>query len=760
MIQQFQDYLILESDKLKVIYTFKNQIFKTALIENKYTNEVLQFEDSNEFEIVFKNGLIVNKHHLTLEKYGVTKSKVRFYFKEFKGIQINYVAQIDEKKHYFYSNLEINIQDNLIEEYIVDRIDFVSLNVMKDCVYHNPIQFEELGEEEFYLHLGQPVYLDSFFVANEFPITQNMFQSSKLVFRKYLGKTLSKQYISENNVFGVSKTSVQTAFYEYLEDIKIKSIPYFNYQVTVENNYEEILEKFNNLNQQLNQQELPILQYLTLKNWYNPKSKFEEESEEKLRFLSENLVKNGGHLGLYFSLVDGLDQDYLEQNQLGSINLSMINISDYRYLDLLKHQVIHYLENYPVSYLEFDIQFSNPLQYSGEYYIGGGYKNLYSYHDTYERYIELFQELRKVKKGLKISVSVSSLSPFFLKYVNALQEVDAENSLQIPLQYIYKNEKLDLSRSQLYYLMSKGRVLHFINEINNDVIEVLRWYLNHQIILSNAIEISENGIRGYYVKDKIIALKNKSDQIQNFNSDFIKNEQWVNVISGQYINEIQLNPNEIVILENRSYFPLKIEKIKLLASRGKIYLNQSLIGKPNIYFNNEKVDYMFNPILNQIDFNFEICKEINEIVINDLSGTKIEYKKYYPHSIMLKQEKNYEFEMGLSNRVDFSLSLDIEVDTFNRTLLKQKNNFEVKINSEGKIEFIIKEIKVTLNDFKAVIPQKFKLRIDKRFNDCIVFYVDGYLKQVISLPNLHKVAFTNEKLLLADIVSNFELKEI
>ncbi len=116
--------------------------------------------------------------------------------------------------------------------------------------------------------------------------------------------------------------------------------------------------------------------------------------------------------------------------------------------------------------------------------------------------------------------------------------------------------------------------------------------------------------------------------------------------------------------------------------------------------------------------------------------------------------------MGLSNRVDFSLSLDIEVDTFNRTLLKQKNNFEVKINSEGKIEFIIKEVKVTLNDFKAVIPQKFKLRIDKCFNDRIVFYVDGYLKQVISLPNLHKVSFTNEKLLLADIVSNFELKEI
>ncbi len=99
MIQRFQDYLILENDKLKVIYTFKDQIFKTTLIENKYTNEVLQFEDSNEFEIVFKNGLIVNKYHLTLEKYGVTKSKVRFYFKKFKGIQINYVVQIDEEKN-------------------------------------------------------------------------------------------------------------------------------------------------------------------------------------------------------------------------------------------------------------------------------------------------------------------------------------------------------------------------------------------------------------------------------------------------------------------------------------------------------------------------------------------------------------------------------------------------------------------------------------------------------------------------------------
>lgn len=782
MISRFQDSVQLENDLLKVEYTFKNQSFKTNWIENKLSKEVLEFEDSNEFEIRFKNGLVINKHHLTLEKYGVSKSKIRFYFKEYKGILIHYVIEI-ENKNYFKTSLEINIQADVNEDYIVDEIDVVSLKLRNKVVHHNPILFDKLHDESFYLHLGQPIYFNSFFTANTFPIVKNELNNSHLKFTRYYGKLLRPNCILENSIFGVAQSShyfkVQQAFFKYLDDVKLPIHPCTQYQLDAKNE-KEVIEEIQSVNDYLSNNHIPLINYYTLKNgWQNQYSIFSDEGAHfthGIKKISEEIIKQGGHLGLQFCLSNGVDFDFLEQSKKGSINRGKINICDYRYIEEVKNKIIDYIQKYDLSYIEIDMRLYSPLQFSSTFYLGGGYRDMYSYTDMHEKYLDMFTELIKMKKNIKFNITTSTSSPFFLKYIHILSNIDDACLFQIPYQSVaeeklknFLNLNIDEFKSQVYFDFGKGKVLNTFGKFNNlnqfeIYMQALKWYHRHKNRLINSLIINDSNFYGYYSESqysKVLVIQNKSNQSQSLNFDFLQEENWIDILNHcKYNFDKEVSLNEIVILENQLESTLKIEKIKLENDQVSIYFNQLLIAKPNLYFNDQKIEYNLDTKMNKIYFKVNEYQNINEIVFNDVNGTKIEYKKFYPNSIILKQDNQYEFIKGIENRLDFSLSCDIEVDTFNRTLVKQKNNLEVRINSAGNVEVILKELRVILTNYKVVVPQKFKLRIDKCANECIEFYIDDQLIQKISIPNLNKIRFTSERLLLADTVSNFKIEEI
>ena len=366
-------------------------------------------------------------------------------------LEIKYIVDLKDEASFSQSHLAIKVPKEKAAVLTIDRIDLQSYKLkgnetVLDFAHQDGIA-EMGGFKGFYAGLGQPVYINSFFTGSEFPVARNAVDNNLLTSRYHSGKDLGQlpkdeqgYYHTWNTVVGVARSKdyqvIQQDFYKYLSEIGQKTYyrkqynSWFDHMknITAEN----ISSSFEQVDRGFTLGGVsPLDSYVVDDGWQTVPSLWEFNSKfpNKLYDSSRQTGRFGSNFGLWLGPQGGYGNpgamaDALVQQGKGSRHAGVVYIGDKRYVDGLHERFKEYDQKFDINYWKLDGLLLNPKATSDQYGIGGGYENMYSMTETHERWISLYETIRKnATNPDKMWINLTSYippSPWFLQWVNSI----------------------------------------------------------------------------------------------------------------------------------------------------------------------------------------------------------------------------------------------------------------------------------------------------------------------------------------------------
>lgn len=339
-------------------------------------------------------------------------------------------------------------------------------------------------------NLGQPFYVNGLFVGSEFPATDTQIVDKLGRTRYYTGKnfddfkrdnqlTEDGKYVSWQTVVGASHDSgnntsvIQSDFFNYINsiatptDFRIQYNSWFDNMMRITD--DNILSSFSAVDKHLSDTGVrPLDSYVVDDGWniYRPSAgalqsqidierngKDDVNTEGFWQFNSKfpnaltpssQLVQNfGSNFGVWIGPRGGYNYfgelaDIIEKAGNGSKAGGSIDVADARYVKKFKEMAIDWMQKYKVNYWKWD-GFADQAQFNafpkGEGIVGydenhchmyGGVNGYYHVTDLWEKWIDLFQDVRKAETANGINNLWISLtcyvnpSPWYLQWANSV----------------------------------------------------------------------------------------------------------------------------------------------------------------------------------------------------------------------------------------------------------------------------------------------------------------------------------------------------
>jgi len=453
--------------KINGIYSIENRFLsKDINIENgkivysgalnKLSSSQLK-GDCTEFIIYFKCGLF-SKYALKSDDFKVTavsvdntssEKRLTLTFSEYtiKGstfsVRLNYILGANDafcRKYVEISAKKVN------KKLILESIDLYNKAFPADVKSWSLPEQKNSHISGFLMSVGQPVYVDSFYLGCEFPLAYNRISSGKVVVTAYIGKSLAEltekgAYTSCRAVFGVSENdvfaTVQKAFFSYIRTISkpIKLRLQYNswYDNMLNINIDNITESFLSIDKGLTNHGTKALDSYVMDDGWNDYAadfwKFNKKFPNGLadfRDLSENL---GSRFGLWLGPRGGYTNDTIkfarkiQKGGNGYVNKNAhdICVGSKKYVDRTADMLIAFAKEYNLNYFKLDGFAQRPCKNKKHDHRTGGYEDMYFFTDVWEKWIAFFERVYDFDEGFWINLtSYAPPSPWFLQWCNSL----------------------------------------------------------------------------------------------------------------------------------------------------------------------------------------------------------------------------------------------------------------------------------------------------------------------------------------------------
>lgn len=341
----------------------------------------------------------------------------------------------------------------------IDIFHFSTTHAMHDWTLPH-MQDGAEGVNGYYLSLGQPFYVNGMFWGCEFPATDNKIEHHQASVRYFLGKNMSQlnedhrlnadgTFVTWNGVVGATESAtdmdvIQNGFFAYIRKIavptnlRIQYNSWYDFRLDITN--DNILQSFREIEKNLTQNGVPPLDSYAIDDGWNAYGPWEKSNKSHFWEFNQKFPNGlteparyaesvASHLGLWLGPRGGYDFNVefakmLEKYGNGVFNVHSNDIvtGDKVYLKKLQEFFLRCQHLYHINYWKLDGFLHTPPQPGPDHrYITGGYRGMYYVTEHWERWIRIFQALRRANPRIWLNLtSYVNPSPWFLQWGNSV----------------------------------------------------------------------------------------------------------------------------------------------------------------------------------------------------------------------------------------------------------------------------------------------------------------------------------------------------
>lgn len=547
--------------------------------------------NSVEFLFHFTDGEEFSSKGLKVAKSSQENGRLSFTFEEFDGITVTLSFWAGDDGNTLKKQISfVQTSDRTIDYIMLENIGIVNSKT------HFTVPIDCKGPElsGFLSSLGQPFYIDTLFFGCEFPATQNIILYGVGHVKYFLGRKINGKFECPVTVVGGAKSSamvdVQRAFFNYIDsiscktDLRIQYNSWYDHMLNID--ADKIEKSFFEIEKHLSSNGIPPIDaYVVDDGWNDYKGdfwSFNNKFPNQLYDVSALTRNIGSSFGLWLGPRGGYNYmdkfaKRMEKAGKGAYNAQArdICVADKTYQKNVEAFIIKATKEFDIDYWKFDGFCIKPCTNPNHNHAVGGDQDMYLTTEMWEGWIEIFKNIRKVRKAQGKSIWINMTcyvnpSPWWLQYVNSLwvqnsndigfsKNVDNQSQLdreityrdaryynllctraaQLPTKNIYNHEpiygmcaKVDYTDEEfekyLYFHACRGQALnelHLSYSMMNKakwrtLAKVIGWQRNNYDILQNAMFIGgnpeENNVYGFFSwnedGDGIVALRNPTDE--------------------------------------------------------------------------------------------------------------------------------------------------------------------------------------------------------------------------------------------------------
>jgi hypothetical protein len=546
--------LRLESKILQREFVVHEGILYASQIRNVLSGRDF-VPDGNSVEFVFRftDGSEFSSKGLKVTDTKQKNGRLAFTFEETEGITVTVTFWAGEDGNTLKKQISfLQTSDKTIDCIVLEHIGIVN----SETHFTSP-------ESERYT-LGQPFYIDSLFFGCEFPATQNEILFGIGQVRYWLGKKINGRHDCPVTVVGGAKSNlmvdVQKAFFDYIEDISVKSdirIQYNTWFDRMHNIDADTVEKtFFEVEKGLTSNGLePIDAYVVDDGWNDYKApfwSFNRKFPNQMYDLSQLAGRLSSGFGLWLSPRGGyvFQEKFakkLEKKGFGAYNSASkdICVADKTYLKNLKEFIVKSTLEFDIGYWKLDGFAVSPCANSSHKHAVGGDNDMYFYTDMWSSWIDIFTSVRELRRkaGKSLWINMTCFahpSPWWLQYVNSIW---LQNGGDIG--FAENNEEQSRLDREITY-----RDTQYYELLNVNAAQLPLWSIyNHEPIYAN-----------------LSKTRYTDEEFEKF--------LYFNACRGQALNELYISPN----MMNKSKWRALASVLKWQKSNYDILRNARLIG--------------------------------------------------------------------------------------------------------------------------------------------------------------------------------------
>lgn len=451
--------IIIENNYIKKEFAVKSNRIVSFSYENKISNRNLTAgKGSEEFVLSLKSGFSKKKIGAgelkikqatvdTVEK--ATVLKIEFEPFKFKGssIAVSEIYELGDDDSFIKKYLELSFEKIGKKEVVLDYIDFEKMYFDSALMHWCIPEQKNSHIPGFALRLGQPVYLDSFYIGSEFPLSLNLAEKSHTSVKYYSGKSLA--LLTRDGVFKTYKAvtgaaegelfaQVQKAFFEYIRTISKPCYLRRQYNSWYDNmlgiTKENVTSSFLEIEKGLTKYgEPPVESFVADDGWNDYEAgfwSFNEKFPEGLTPFTNLCDGLGSQFGLWLGPRGGYTTDTpkfakrIEKAGNGYFNKQAkdICVASEKYAEKTGQLLLEFMKEYKLNYFKLDGFAQRPCKNKNHDHMTGGYKDMYFYTDIWEKWLAIFEKLSE-NAAEKFWINLTCYAPpsaWFLQWVNSV----------------------------------------------------------------------------------------------------------------------------------------------------------------------------------------------------------------------------------------------------------------------------------------------------------------------------------------------------
>jgi hypothetical protein len=462
-----ENKVIIGNDYIERRFSLKDNHLVTSEIINKRIDgeKSIKFKNySAEFIVAFKKEKLIgsateflSSNNLKLDTVNVLNRRVEFIFKRcsYNGAKITFIESIEigDDDHYMHKYIEMVVDP---EEQHLLTIDYID---GEHILIDTPEQQWTIGDIEpaylsaYHSALGQPVYINGFFLGSEFPLAENNIQNNTVFMRYFSGKRFDMLNLNCGHTFrtwntvvgaarGCEQAVIREDFLTYIREISRKIKPRFQYNSWYDHMHditnENIMSSFKEIEDNLSKTLVPPLDSYVVDDgfvdWSADFWEFNEKFPEELypaasiakKFSSEFGLWNGPRGGYHDVKTPRFGKN-MEKAGTGGYNRAArdVCVSSAEYIKNITDYYIDCDKKFDINYWKLDGFLLKACPSKKHGHMTGGFNQMYQYTEMWENWINIFKKLRITResagKDLWINqTSYCNASPWFLQWSDSL----------------------------------------------------------------------------------------------------------------------------------------------------------------------------------------------------------------------------------------------------------------------------------------------------------------------------------------------------
>ena len=461
------DKVIIGNDYIERRFSIKdNQLTTTEIINKRIDGEKsIKFKNySAEFIVAFRvkktfgyTTEFLSSNNLKLDNVNVFKHRVEFIYKRcsYNGARITFVESIEigDDEHYMRKYIEMVVAP---EEQHLITLDYID---GEHILIDTPEQQWKIGEIEpaylssYHSALGQPVYINGFFLGSEFPLSENNIENDTVYMRYFSGKRFDMLNLNCGHTFRTWNTVIGAArslehpviredFLTYIRNISRKVKPRFQYNSWYDHMHditnENIIGSFKEIEDNLSKTMVPPLDSYVVDDgfvdwsadFWTFNSKFPEElypASSIAKKLSSEFGLWNGPRGGYHDVKTPRFGKNMQKAGTGGYNRAArdVCVSSSEYIKNITDYYIDCDRKFDINYWKLDGFLLKACPSTKHGHMTGGYNQMYQYTEMWENWINIFKKLRinRESKGRDLWINQTSYcnaSPWFLQWSDSL----------------------------------------------------------------------------------------------------------------------------------------------------------------------------------------------------------------------------------------------------------------------------------------------------------------------------------------------------